>query len=653
MAEDKIGLSTLELVSKLFGWWSMGLAIVLFLPEIIEAVTKRPKERPQPGYFPQSSTYVDVLCGLVLHAGDRVGWFERPQLSRDQVLNLLSSPPKQWLWLAGDGGQLIGLYLANGLETQKALCWSIASADIIMIFLLSTFAGLFVCRPCRTAREKKRKIRHEGAEKRVISHLVAQTLLAPDDPEPIKINAQLPPGYTTMGDQIARRFKNGLAKARKQMVNVAIVVVTLLVMSMVFLGKDYLFKDTKKPDPISHMPENQEEWIAYILSYAAIPRGINIYNSRKYRRPEGITTSAVIIGGLSHVANIASIMTVNHERDSVIAQLPFVLTAVCCALIDCYRLILKNQLRDAVPKAKNPWKDPNWRQQQLKRQEKHRTLLPDPDHSSDFSESAHSASDSEDEVHHGGRHRYGESSSSEEDERDQRDRLRGMLPSLPYDKRFDKNHPANVARIKKNEERRAARDENRRHDAKEFERIKDEIESSQKSALKKELDLEHHRATYSEDKYNRIVAELNDKAHREAFLLRRMKQNVKEIQRRDPKLVHPKGYGPEGDSKMPQEDDNNPVFALTARFEQDQRASEAVNSLEYMRHHRRKGYPEKGNLGHGGDPDWRGEEPTVARSGGRQERRMAELGMRQRSTSRPASRSRSRNGSRNRDMEWV
>ncbi|BGP21106.1 hypothetical protein JCM10213v2_009286 [Rhodosporidiobolus nylandii] len=322
-AEQTTGLSWWEVSSKLFGWWSLGLAAILFFPEIWETVRTRPKKiRP-----------------------DTYGFY--------------------WSWLIGDGGQIIGLYLAGGLITQKALTWTICVADVIMIFLLSLFSGMFVCRPCRNRTKRNR------TEMKTVRLLGLSTSVAP-------VYEMPPPGWTDVGGEIVKSFphrKKWTQKRNETVVKLArhlnsiVVGITLLIMTGLWIGLDVVPRKTADPDPVSHPPEGQTEIIAYVLSWAGLPcwlgpRVYNVYRSKSIGLQEGITTSAVVIGAASHICNIVSIVLVNHTGDTILGQLPYLLTAIFCGLFDFYRLRVKKQLQ-GTPYLPPPGSDREW----LRRQE--------------------------------------------------------------------------------------------------------------------------------------------------------------------------------------------------------------------------------------------------------------------------------------------
>ncbi|GAA5873035.1 hypothetical protein JCM8547_000012 [Rhodosporidiobolus lusitaniae] len=404
-------LTAIELASKLAGWFSLALSIILFLPEIVETLTKRPKE-----------LRVDTFVFY-------------------------------WSWLVGDGGQLIGLFLGGGLLTQKVLTISIAIADIIMIFLLSLFAGVFVCRPCR--------------QRKTISALVASTSI------PSHAHyAMTPPGWVSLGDELEDIFhrhgkheyvdeeeQEKRRKKKSRMIQVGVLVIGLIVMFILWLALDFLPRETAEPDPVSSMPDDTIGTIAYAASWAGVPcwvgpRLLNIYRSRKWKEPEGITVDAVAIGSASHFCNCIAILLINRTVDSFLAQLPFLLTAVTCVCIDIYRLFLKRKFhgrRALVP----PMADPNWLDQRNNSDEQAH------DHEDSGSDEEkgllRSRSEKKSDSATSSARKFGDSLPSRSRSRaraDLADRTKhfqqaALLPHvLTADRRFDKRDPANKARLK-------------------------------------------------------------------------------------------------------------------------------------------------------------------------------------------------------------
>ncbi|GAA6053366.1 hypothetical protein NBRC10513_007236 [Rhodotorula toruloides] len=98
-AEVAVGLSTLDLVSKLTGWLSFGCSLWSCFPQI---------------------------CNLIVAPG-----------AGGPSLALL------WLWLFGDIGQVVGMFLTGALLTQKfSGIWFFAS-DVVLILLTSIERGHF------------------------------------------------------------------------------------------------------------------------------------------------------------------------------------------------------------------------------------------------------------------------------------------------------------------------------------------------------------------------------------------------------------------------------------------------------------------------------------------------------------------------------
>ncbi|GAA5873171.1 hypothetical protein JCM1840_005591 [Sporobolomyces johnsonii] len=229
------------------------------------------------------------------------------------------------LWLVGDAGQLIGLYLGSGLLTQQILDWSLVAFELIMVSSLGFFAL---------------KARYR----------VYKGLQSGQSP----FGTSSPPFGSLRMREVLRSGKSPKKKTgskkrtwtKTEIFAIAVIVGILSGMIIVWVFVDFIPRKTAKPDPLSKMPTSTTTWVAYVVAWAGVPcwvgpRLMNIHKSLKDDEPEGITTESVILGDASHFSNIISIALVNNTSDSVLAQLPYMATSVLCASIDVFRLGLK------------------------------------------------------------------------------------------------------------------------------------------------------------------------------------------------------------------------------------------------------------------------------------------------------------------------
>ncbi|GAA6009851.1 hypothetical protein JCM10207_002132 [Rhodosporidiobolus poonsookiae] len=385
------GLTGLELASKFLGWWSLGLSWTLFIPEIWHLMWTRPTRL----------------------APDVFGFYVA--------------------WLIGDGGQLLGLYLGEGLLTQKILAIGIASFEIVILIFSMLFAGIFVCKPCRQPRR---------------AGLMASAAATHTHPDVRYEDALPPPGYSRLPHEIAEMFGldykelKGWRKWLSKLFMPGLVLASVVAMTIVWYIEAFS-NEHAEADPVSSKPSTGTAWAAWAVSWLGFvcwvgPRIFNIIRSRKRNEAEGITLPAVMIGGGGHTCNILSILLINHDGGALIAQAAFILTSLFCVVIDVYRVFLKRSMKGkdpTVPPADDPKSaDGKWVER--------RRL-------SASSDGGHLSSDAGRHSSHAGQHfsSDGEHLSPSEIQRRQHHWLTAFIPTT-FDARFPKDHPVNVARVR-------------------------------------------------------------------------------------------------------------------------------------------------------------------------------------------------------------
>ncbi|GAA6009849.1 hypothetical protein JCM10207_002131 [Rhodosporidiobolus poonsookiae] len=384
-------LSVLELVSKFFGFWSLGLSLALFIPELVEVLRERPNQL----------------------RGDTFGFYVS--------------------WLAGDAGQLFGLFYGGGLFTQKILMCCIAAFEVTLLSCMLLFAGIFTYRPCRHARKPA----------------IMSSIAAAHTHEHIDWR----PGWASMPRELLALFqleKKQLTGTRKWLVTYSdwvLTFFTILIMSIVWLVTSYLPRESLEPDHESSMPTDTRTWVAWVVSWAGCvfwigPRFYNIWDSKKRNEPEGITTASVLMGYASH----------------------------SCDLI---RLWYKRQFKDTTPIPKNIADGPETADG------KH--FVRHPEDRRRASSHNHPASSSEGEK--SSPVASNSDSTDEETRRRQHQILATHMPPIPFDPRFSKKHPVNRERQDNARHLRLYEFEQRRDRL--LERLK-ELKALQRESLKEE-----------------------------------------------------------------------------------------------------------------------------------------------------------------------
>ncbi|GAA6009861.1 hypothetical protein JCM10207_002137 [Rhodosporidiobolus poonsookiae] len=451
-------LTTAELVSKFFGWWSLGLSWILFVPEIWHLMWTRPTRL----------------------APDVFGFYVA--------------------WLIGDGGQLFGLYYGEGLLTQKVLAIGIASFEIVILIFSMLFAGIFVCKPCRQPRR---------------AGLMASAAATHTHPDVRYEDALPPPGYSRLPHEIAEMFGldykelKGWRKWLSKYFMLGLVLVTLLAMSIVWYIEDYS-NEHAEADPVSKAPSTGKAWTAWAVAWIGFicwvgPRIYNIIRSVKRTEAEGITLAAVGMGGGGHVCNVIAIFLINNDGGAIMGQAPYLATALCCVSIDIGRVFLKRSMKGkdpTVPPADDPKSaDGKWVER--------RRL-------SASSDGGHLSSDAGRHSSHAGQHSSsdGEHLSPSEIQRRQHHWLTAFIPTT-FDARFPKDHPVNVARVRTANEVKLWEFSKR---CKELDRLLELLKEHQRQSIPAEEAFAHNSHHAEPHERHRLELPLDKRFQEEAIL---------------------------------------------------------------------------------------------------------------------------------------
>ncbi|GAA5858084.1 hypothetical protein JCM8547_005646 [Rhodosporidiobolus lusitaniae] len=333
-----MALDTLELYSGLLGFWAMGTGIALFAPEFLN--------------------------------------FYKGHMGKDKEGN--PKPPARitaglfGCWITGDVTQLISLLVVGEyIVTQMVLLAMVAGLEAVFLFLILLYSGSLGFNskfpkppplPPKADRDAKRE------------H-VAQTLIRSAHYGQIK----RPPrgrgkgGGDEESQDLVEEYKKGerakvapmiaeqKARARKVLLWKTLSCIVLIgVFTAVWWGVDYMPRETKEPPPASSAPEDAKGYLAYALAWFGFccwvgPRVYNGYDSFHQKKREEITTTGVVIGGLTHFFNIGSIFLINTSGEALFAQAPFIATSIVCVVLDTGRVILKHQYPEGetLPSASN------------------------------------------------------------------------------------------------------------------------------------------------------------------------------------------------------------------------------------------------------------------------------------------------------------
>ncbi|GAA5867991.1 hypothetical protein JCM3774_001558 [Rhodotorula dairenensis] len=295
-------LSTTELASALFGFWSMGGAIALFVPEFIDVW-----RHPMPN--------IDIARFIFFAA-----------------------------WLVGDAVMLAGLVIMRKFIITQVVLYSVVFALEVALLLLMLWTVGDLCCAARVKRPS------DGA---VVGQLVAG----------IHGRLHMPPGDNTLKNLRAERARNrgeltpaerGRRRTKYQIYGT---IALLAGFTLVWLFVDFLPRDERNPPSRSFLPDPKSanyvaQNVGYILAWLGVPcwvlpRLYCLYDSFRRRAREGITVASILLGLLTHGTNVTSVMLINNRGDALQAQLPYILTSVLCIVLDVLRLGLKHLLQHA------------------------------------------------------------------------------------------------------------------------------------------------------------------------------------------------------------------------------------------------------------------------------------------------------------------
>ncbi|BGP12000.1 hypothetical protein JCM10049v2_007920 [Rhodotorula toruloides] len=295
-------LDTLELASGLTGYWAMGTSVWLFAPELLDLWRHPPEDRQMGRY---------VFFGA---------------------------------WLTGDVLQLLGLIISHtALITQIILYSLVFSSEVLALFLLSWADGSLGF--CLKPRGRKPL------------------------PSPLSLIPRMH-GYNTHHEKPPGTKEDDAgppAKSKTLVKNTIGTLVVLAVTTVVWFAVDYHNRDTAVVHP-SHLPtpgpQYGREMAGYLMGWVGMlfwigPRVYCLNDSRRRLEQENITTASISIGVLTHGLNAVSIVLVNHQKEPLLAQLPYTLTSISCIILDGIRLGYKSHLAKLGRPHKAPEYDPS------------------------------------------------------------------------------------------------------------------------------------------------------------------------------------------------------------------------------------------------------------------------------------------------------
>ncbi|GAA5958984.1 hypothetical protein JCM3765_000793 [Sporobolomyces pararoseus] len=370
-------LSTLDLVSTLFGRLSFGFSVWFAIPQIGEAYKKKAREGG-PSFI------------------------------------LL------WLWLIGDIAQTIGLFVIGGLSTQKAsgICFAVSS--FIMMMQQYYYHGLI---PFTQYRKERKESRH------IVESLISNVHRPPAyAPELSKLTFSrhrqhrvydLEKGRERLSQFEKRGEESG---SRKRMnrhvekrgyskwkdfdgwrVNLSGFCLLTAIMLVVWFANDFAKRETTELIPAIPPSTAMEEYGWYLGWF-----GTSLYTFARWHqlvmiliRKSVAAIAAFCFASLvlQNIAMLISILAVSHTTNAIFAQAPY-LTNLACALsgdvvfLILYHLYHNNPLPHG---SKRPWSDPDWMYRdseahaatgeralvQKHHQDLHRLLLPPTERRSD------------------------------------------------------------------------------------------------------------------------------------------------------------------------------------------------------------------------------------------------------------------------------
>uniref|UniRef100_A0A0K3CH47 Uncharacterized protein n=1 Tax=Rhodotorula toruloides TaxID=5286 RepID=A0A0K3CH47_RHOTO len=294
-------LDTLELASGLTGYWAMGTAVWLFAPELLDLWRHPPEDR-------QTARYVFFSA-----------------------------------WLTGDVLQLLGLIISRTALTTQVILYSLVfSSEVLALFLLSWADGSLGF--CLKPRGRKPL------------------------PSPLSLIPRMH-GYNTHHEKPPGTKEDDAgppAKSNTLVKNTIGTLVVLAVTTVVWFAVDYRNRDTAVVHA-SHLPtpgpQYGREMAGYLMGWVGMlfwigPRVFCLVDSMRRLEQENITTASISIGVLTHGLN-ASIFLVNHQKEPLLAQLPYTLTSISCIILDGIRLGYKSHLAKLGRPHKAPEYDPS------------------------------------------------------------------------------------------------------------------------------------------------------------------------------------------------------------------------------------------------------------------------------------------------------
>ncbi|GAA5979200.1 hypothetical protein JCM5350_007098 [Sporobolomyces pararoseus] len=374
-------LSTLDLVSTLFGRLSFGFSVWFAIPQIGEAYKKKAR-KGGPSFI------------------------------------LL------WLWLIGDIAQTIGLFVIGGLATQKAsgICFAVSS--FIMMMQQYYYHGLIPFTQYRKERKESRK-----ETKPVVESLISNVHRPPAySPELAKAPTRhvqqnrfydLEKGRKTVSHsekglyrsrlrkQVNRPFEKKFSSQWKDFdgwrVNLSGFCLLAAIMLAVWFANDFASRETTELIP-AIPPSTTMEKYGWYLGWI----GTSLYTFARWHQLAMILIrkSVAAIAAfcfaslvLQNIAMLISILAVSHTTEAIIAQAPYLTNLACALSGDVVFLILYYLYRNNPPPSgsKRPWSDPDWMYRdsephastgerallQKHQQDLHRLLLPTTERQSD------------------------------------------------------------------------------------------------------------------------------------------------------------------------------------------------------------------------------------------------------------------------------
>ncbi|KAG0653841.1 hypothetical protein C6P46_002187 [Rhodotorula mucilaginosa] len=296
-----MALTTAELVSGLFGFWSMGLAVWLFVPEFVD-VWRHPM----------------------------------PEIDLPRFIFFAA-------WLVGDAAMLAGLLIVRKYIITQMVLYAIIMVLEVAILLLMMWTDGDLCCAARSKRPSDN----------ALAHLIMG----------IHGRPHMPPGDKSLEQRRAVRAheRGEMTPEQRSRFRVKVqlggTVIVLALFTVVWLVVDYREKEDKAPPPVSSLPDSAKsdyaaKMTAYILAWIGLPcwtlpRVYCLVDAYRKRAREGITVASILIGGLVHVLNIASVMLINPSGEPLLAQMPYLLTSIACVVLDGVRLGLTYVLRNA------------------------------------------------------------------------------------------------------------------------------------------------------------------------------------------------------------------------------------------------------------------------------------------------------------------